>query len=226
MYQSRSEAINLAKRLIIDVLWKTANIEVDGITFPQTEQIFDGVAPAGMTITDINVVNNIKRAWEFLFDHIESPLDWPFISGYNTIIGNADVINGPGKLREHSVRISGTDYVPPLPHFADIQADLRNIAQVRDPIEKALQLFTHVSRGQWFNDGNKRTAFLVANHTLIHEGIGVLSISPHNKPEFTTLLIHFYESGDSTELTTWMRDYAIGYLPGGLTLYQEQSSKN
>lgn len=31
---NRDGAVRLAKRLIIDVLWKTMNIEVDGITFP------------------------------------------------------------------------------------------------------------------------------------------------------------------------------------------------
>ena len=61
-------AMELAKRQLIDVMWKTANIEVDGITFPDTQEIFDGRAPADMTVNDIIVVNNIKRAWMFLFE--------------------------------------------------------------------------------------------------------------------------------------------------------------
>lgn len=62
-------AMELAKRQLIDVMWKTANIEVDGITFPDTQEIFDGRAPADMTVNDIIVVNNIKRAWMFLFEN-------------------------------------------------------------------------------------------------------------------------------------------------------------
>ena len=34
--EHRMMAVELAKRQLIDVMWKTANIEVDGITFPDT----------------------------------------------------------------------------------------------------------------------------------------------------------------------------------------------
>jgi hypothetical protein len=57
----RTEAVTLAKRLLIDVLWKTANIEVDGITFPDTEEIFDGCAPQGMRVDEIEVVIGLPR---------------------------------------------------------------------------------------------------------------------------------------------------------------------
>ncbi|MFT8356088.1 MAG: hypothetical protein ABF780_04910 [Bifidobacterium aquikefiri] len=40
----RKYALRLARRLLIDVLWKTANIEVDGITFPGNEEILEGRA--------------------------------------------------------------------------------------------------------------------------------------------------------------------------------------
>lgn len=41
----RRTAVELAKRLLVDSIWRTAKIEVDGVTFPDT------------------TVNNIKRAW-------------------------------------------------------------------------------------------------------------------------------------------------------------------
>lgn len=60
--EHRMMAVELAKRQLIDVMWKTANIEIDGITFPDTQEIFEGRAPANMAVNDIIVVNNIKRA--------------------------------------------------------------------------------------------------------------------------------------------------------------------
>lgn len=59
----RRTAVELAKRLLVDSIWRTAKIEVDGVTFPDTQEIFDGRAPEGMSVDDIVTVNNIKRAW-------------------------------------------------------------------------------------------------------------------------------------------------------------------
>lgn len=66
---NRLKAVELAKRLLVDAIWKTANIEVDGITFPDAQEIFEGRAPSNMEVNDIIVVNNIKRAWMFLFEN-------------------------------------------------------------------------------------------------------------------------------------------------------------
>lgn len=52
---------------------------------------------------------------------------------------------------------------------------------VESPEDRALLMFCRITRGQWFNDGNKRTALMTANHALINDGIGVFSISPSLK---------------------------------------------
>lgn len=48
----RRTAVELAKRLLVDLIWRTAKIEVDGVTFPDTQEIFDGRAPEGMSMVD------------------------------------------------------------------------------------------------------------------------------------------------------------------------------
>lgn len=40
----REQCLKLAKRREIDLLWRASNIEV-AVTFPETEQIFEGTAP-------------------------------------------------------------------------------------------------------------------------------------------------------------------------------------
>lgn len=82
----RRTAVELAKRLLVDSIWRTAKIEVDGVTFPDTQEIFDGRAPEGMSVDDIVTVNNIKRAWRFLLENIDYPADWQYIREYNRII--------------------------------------------------------------------------------------------------------------------------------------------
>ena len=87
----RRTAVELAKRLLVDLIWRTAKIEVDGVTFPDTQEIFDGRAPEGMSVDDIVTVNNIKRAWGFLLGNIDYPVDWQYIREYNRIIGEGRV---------------------------------------------------------------------------------------------------------------------------------------
>ena len=179
----RRTAVELAKRLLVDSIWRTAKIEVDGVTFPDTQEIFDGRAPEGMSVDDIVTVNNIKRAWRFLLENIDYPVDWQYIREYNRIIGEG-LVRDAGRLRE----------------------------------------FGAVTRGQWFSDGNKRTALMVANHQLIHDGIGVFSIPPEDKAQFVSMLLRYYETGDYSRLSDWLSQNAVGHVPGGLTLAQSSGA--
>ncbi|MFT8704204.1 Fic family protein [Bifidobacterium aquikefiricola] len=224
MNARRDDAVRLAKRLLIDVLWKTANIEVDGITFPDTEEIFEGRAPDGMRVSDIVAVNNLKRAWEFLFDHVDEAVDWPFVSHYNRIIGES-LIADSGKLRTVPVRIGGTDWVPPVATIDAVRNSVEKASLHHDPEQRAIDLFLAVSRGQWFQDGNKRTALLVANHCLINAGIGIFSVTPSLKHDFIHELVSYYESDNAADLSSWLRHHAIGLLPGGLTRAELQAMK-
>lgn len=60
-----------------------------------------------MAVDDIIVVNNIKRAWMFLFENVDQPIDWQYVSEYNRILGEG-LIRDAGKLRTNDVRIGGT----------------------------------------------------------------------------------------------------------------------
>lgn len=217
----RVQALELARRLLLDVLWKTANIEVDGITFPDTQEIVEGRAPAGMSVRDIVTVNNIKHAFQFLFDQVAYPVDWQTIAQYNRLL-RAGLDVDAGEIRTIPVRISGTSWQPSVPVYDEIRGQLDMILALTNPQERATQLFSAITRGQWFTDGNKRTALLAANHALIHAGVGVLSIDPELKRDFTTCLLDFYEHNDVFAMSDWLQYYAIGHVPGGLTLYAQR----
>lgn len=159
----RRTAVELAKRLLVDSIWRTAKIEVDGVTFPDTQEIFDGRAPEGMSVDDIVTVNNIKRAWRFLLDNIDYPVDWQYIREYNRIIGEG-LVRDAGRLREYGVRIGGTGWVPEIPTVESPQERVRGILEESEGEDTAMLLFGAVTRGQWFSDGNKRTALMVASN--------------------------------------------------------------
>lgn len=220
----RDRCVELAKRLLVDSIWKTANIEIDGITFPDTQEIFEGRSAAGMAVNDIVTVNNIKHAWQFLLDNAAHPIDWQYVSQYNRIIGEG-LVRDAGKLRTYGVRIGGTEWPPELPTMNSSQNNVASLMRQDDPVNRALGLFGAISRGQWFPDGNKRTALMAANHELIHAGIGILSIQPSHKKDFTTLLLDYYESGDYQTLRNWLSHNAIGRVPGGLSESQIPPTK-
>ena len=117
---------------------------------------------------DIVTVNNIKRAWRFLLDNIDYPVDWQYIREYNASIGEG-LVPRRGRLREYGVRIGGTGWVPEIPAVESSQERVRGILEESEGEATAMLLFGAVTRGQWFSDGNKRTALMVANHQLIHD---------------------------------------------------------
>ena len=60
-----------------------------------------------------------------------------------------------------------------------------------------------------FIDGNKRVAMLFANKIMIDNGCGIISISQENQPMFFEKVIHFYESGDNSDLKQWIYENCI-----------------
>ena len=114
-YQSaRDRCIEYAKRQNIDLIWKAASIEVRGLTFPETEEIYAGVNPENdQEVRKVLTVNNIKRAWEFLLEHSDDWLDWHYLSEYNRICGQY-LEKEPGAMRNRPVSITGTDWQPAI----------------------------------------------------------------------------------------------------------------
>lgn len=86
---------------------------------------------------------------------------------------------------------------------------LSEVLSIQDPIDRALEAFCVVARTQYFNDGNKRTAQLVANKILIENGCGVLAVPKASLEEFADRLLKYYETNDSADLKQFLRDNAL-----------------
>lgn len=206
---TQEENIFLAKRNIVDSIWKEANLEGIAITFPQTQEIFEGRTVSGLTIEQTLIINNLKRSWEFVLDNIEAEIDLRFVREVNSIVGADNTILNAGTLREYGVQIGGTNWVPEIPTVASVTATLDTIKNNDNPTERGLLYFGEICRGQWFSDGNKRTAQLVANAALIKEGCGVLAIPTQDLLEVRTLLIEYYETNDFTKLSKILYERAL-----------------
>lgn len=68
------DCVFMAKRMLTDSIWKSANIEGLSTTFPSTECILHGV-PVNTTWEESTFIINMNRGWRFLFDNIGNPND-------------------------------------------------------------------------------------------------------------------------------------------------------
>ena len=198
-----------AKRNIVDSIWKEAIIEGVDITYPQAKVIVEyNQAVEGMTVTGTIIVYNLKLAWNHLFEHLDAPIDIGFVSKMNSILGSS-LIENAGCIRNIPVGIGGTTWQPEIPDFDTAKAAIEKIASMEPGRSRALKMFGYLCRSQLFNDGNKRTAQLVANKMLIADGCGILAIPPDCKHEFGEKLKRFYETSDDSELQKFLIETSI-----------------
>ena len=195
----KNKNILLAKKYMVESIYRSANIEGIGMTFPETQTICDGMSVNGHSVDDINAVNDLKNAWRWIFENIDSALNVDSLCKLNRLCGKFTVINA-GTLRDgydEPIRVTigeGKYFYPELPPEKDeINKNLSQITSEKS-LESALDLFCYVCKSQFFNDGNKRTATLFANLFMIQKGLGILSIPVEKKLEFYNALTAFYES--------------------------------
>ena len=65
-YMSTEENVLYAKRNIVDSIWKSANLEGILVTFSEAQAIYDGANVGHLRIDEIQAINNLKHAWQFV----------------------------------------------------------------------------------------------------------------------------------------------------------------
>lgn len=195
---TQEQNIFLAKRNIVDSLWKSANLEGIAITFPETQKIYDGGNIGRLRIDEIVTINNLKHAWQFMLSTINADIDYNYISSIHSLVGS-NLVETPGKIRIYEVKMAGTNWKPELPTKEKLDELLKQTKNISCDTERAIILMCKLMKMQLYNDGNKRTSMLIANHELIKQGRGIISISEENKVEFGTRLIKYYENEEKLE---------------------------
>ena len=204
---TKEQNIFIAKRNIVDYIWKSANLEGITVTYPDTQVIFDGYSVQGYKVEEITAINNLKKAWQFLLNDIDLELNLAYICQINKIIGEGIFYN-PGIIRSTPVNIGGTTWQPPIPFESQIKEELDRVAGESNT-ERAINMMLYLMRKQIFLDGNKRTAMLIANKIMIENGCGIISIPINKQPEFYKLLIRYYETNNNEEIKKYIYDYCI-----------------
>lgn len=205
-------AIKMSKRMLVDSIWKSANLEGLGTTFPKTEAILAN-APTTTKTEEVLFVINMKRAWQFLLDNLEYSNCIMLLREFDKIVGEL-LFSYAGEIRTIPVQIGGTSWEPEMPHTGIIMDTIKEIEQIDDIELKALKYFCYIARTQMFIDRNKRVAQLMANKVLIENNVGIFQIPIEKLEEFKGILIDFYETGNDVKIIGFMKEYCIRRIRG------------
>ncbi len=196
---TREENVFLAKKIFVELVFNTAYIEGVNVTFPQTQAILDGAIVNNVPVSDIQTVLNLRDAWRFALNTLDTPLTLDYVCQVNEKVSRNESLEW-GVLRSGTVGISGTDYMPPVPQKDIVNKELERIKKISDVQDRAMEYFCYAVRAQLFWDGNKRTSTVVASKMLIEAGAGVLTIGKASALDFNDALLHYYDTADSGPL--------------------------
>ena len=209
---TREQNIFIAKRNIVDYIWKSANLEGIAVTYPETQAIYDGGIVNGLTVDNIIAINNLKYAWQFILENEGIEYDYKALCQIHKLTADKLVLdNNLGRIRTTPVNIGGTNWKPAFPIESQIKEELDLLLNQpeKTKTEIALEIMLWIMRRQMFIDGNKRVAMLFANKIMIDNGCGIITISQENQPTFYEKLIKYYETNDMTDIKEWLYDTSI-----------------
>ena len=209
---TREQNVFISKRNIVDYIWKSANLEGIGVTYPDTQVIYDGGVVSGLKVDEIIAINNLKYAWEFIFENKDIEYDYKTLCHIHKLVADKLVLDGElGRIRTTPVNIGGTKWKPQFPIESQIKEELENLLNQTEKTktEIAIEIMLWVMRRQMFIDGNKRVAMLFANKIMIDNGCGIITIAQDDQSTFYEKLIKYYETGDMSDLKQWIYDNCI-----------------
>ena len=103
---TREQNVFVAKRNIVDYIWKSANLEGIGVTYSETQVIYDGGIVNGLTVDHIIAINNLKYAWQFILENEDISYDFHMLCHlYKLACDKLVLEQNLGKLRTTPVNI-------------------------------------------------------------------------------------------------------------------------
>ena len=190
------------------IIYDQAVLEGLATTFPDTELIIDNGKVNNVSAEDVQKILNLKHAWEFIMDNdiVQIPSDF-YLCQYVAKLVNEGFYQDGGRIRGVPVKIGGSTYIPPLPIAQVVKEDIDNIIKNNQfPVDVAIELALYVMKKQIFNDGNKRTAIIFANHYLISHGSGLLVVPESLVQDFKKHLVEYYEDTDTVSIKTFLKE--------------------
>ena len=211
---TKEQNIFLAKRNIVDNIYSNARMEGINITFPQTKTILEGVNVPNLKIDEIQVVLNLRDAWQYVLNNIDKDFNLEFICKINEFVARNESIEW-GALRTGKVEVTGTNYIPEIPNKTDVEKRINDILKIENTTEKAIEYMLYGIKAQLFWDGNKRTSTIVANKIMIQNGAGIIKVPDNKLEEFNILLSDYYTKDNKEAIKQFIFDNCIDGITFG-----------
>ncbi len=81
--------------------------------------------------------------------------------------------------------------------------------QVKPSVDSILYMYLILMKQQYFNDGNKRLAYLLTNQLLMNSNLGVLYLPSDNGKKWYEYLKSWYEKGEYQPFISYLKKYLI-----------------
>lgn len=190
------------ERLTIELSWKSSKIEGNTYSLIDTEILIkENQEAKGHEKEEATMILNHKLALDYIFSNSKKfkKLDLKDIEDiHSLVVENLGVEKG---IRKRMVGITGTTYKP-LDNRYQIRDALENmikgINETKNPFSKSLLTILLISYIQPFEDGNKRTARLMANAILLANNVCPLSFRSVNETNYKKAVILFYEQNNAS----------------------------
>lgn len=189
------------ERLTIELSWKSSQIEGNTYSLIDTEILIKEKQEAqGHQKEEAVMILNHKKTLDYIWqkDDYFQKLNLRKIEDiHKLIVQDLSVATG---LRKRIVGIVGTKYKP-LDNYQQIKEATENTVKLinsfSDPFSKALTTLLMISYIQPFEDGNKRTARLLADAVLLAHDVCPLSYRSINEADYKKAVIVFYEQNNA-----------------------------
>jgi len=185
------------ERLVIELAWKSSKIEGNTYTLLDTEKlIMKNQEAAGHNRKETKMILNHKEAFIFIRQNLSffRKLTRINLEKLHTIL--VEALGVDSGLRKKPVGVIGSKYLP-LDNGYQIEEAVEKlskaISRMNTPYAKALLALVGISYIQPFEDGNKRTARLMANALLVSHGLAPLSYRSVDENEYRAAMLVFYE---------------------------------
>jgi len=196
-------ARNILNRLLIDLSWNSSRLEGNTYSLLETKRLIElGESAVGKDITEAQMILNHKGAIEYIIELApEAKIGSHEVCSVHALLSE-NLLGDPsasGRLRQITVGISGTTYLPlDNPHVLKECFDLfiQKLNKIENPFEQSLFSLIHLSYMQAFEDVNKRTARLIANIPLIKHNLKPLSFIDVDQEAYAKSLLGVYEKND------------------------------
>jgi len=205
-----------------EMIWDAARLEGNTFTLPEVQTLLDGVTVDGHRLEDQNQILALNEGFNRLDERVGSgtfSLSREVSNELHGLVAVHEAIEsghfrGEGSVRGGgSVRLSDGRTVDGRDHGEDgqlVQAAFTDLSDylstIDDPRLRALVYAASAIRHQFYFDGNKRTAKLMAGGELMAHGFDAVSIPYSRLYEQNVALDHLFATDDATDLMRLLAD--------------------